>query len=291
MKKILLVTLAASLLGLSSCFGPDHSEEYATPELFLSHITTTHPYITVKSTEVDCDAKQDYDLVIKDEILKVKEFKSASSISPATERHLSYMFLRSHSTAGPNYSNMYIYADGSLQIDYKAALGSLKSFYFTFDATEALALNAFVEERLKAVDQAEKAADEEGEASTNVENFCTLVTDMNRVGGSCYYEQVFHGFRDDGKLLDLIDSVDHAPSTDTYGGLSAVDYWHYRKFGEPEYDWQYSLYEDLKVVRLEHNFDFEIVGSWQTIRFFTIDANAGKSIFDLAKAMAQEQAK
>lgn len=147
MKKLFSAFLALPMLLTSCVFKDDGWKEYETPELFLAH-AVVHSYITVTSSKMDFEV-MDYDLNIRDAILEMKEFTSVKNIDNKSDHYITYKILISLATSGPNYSNMYIYDDGNMQIDYKASLGSLHSFYYTFDSTKAPSLVDKIEQQIE----------------------------------------------------------------------------------------------------------------------------------------------
>ncbi len=147
MKSRLFLSFLPLFALLSGCTWDEGWKDYNTPELFLSH-AQVHPYVTVTSSEIPDAKVQDYDLLIQKAMLEC-EYTASSKVSPTTEHHFSYNILISPSTAGPNHSEMHVYADGAVRIDYKSALGSPHSFYFSLAPSSAAGLNAFVEHRIQ----------------------------------------------------------------------------------------------------------------------------------------------
>ena len=146
-KTALVATLS---FALSSCiWSSDAWKDYCTPELFLSH-SSVHSYVTVSSSAKEGEIL-DYELYIKSEILKAGPFESVNSFSSTSDRYIAYEMLLSLATSGPNYTNMYIYDNGNLKIDFKQSLGSLRSFYFTFDSKKASALVDTIDQRIEKI--------------------------------------------------------------------------------------------------------------------------------------------
>lgn len=144
--KCLFATLVLLLLlGLTAC-KDDGWKEYYTPELFLDK-AIEHRYVTVTSTELDGEV-MDYGLVIKNLILDIDGFEETEKRAVKSERYISYKILIALSTAGPNYSDMYLYDDGYLEIVYKSALGDWHRFYYSFDAAKAPTLVEKIENRI-----------------------------------------------------------------------------------------------------------------------------------------------
>ena len=149
MKSRLFLSFLPLFALLSGCTWDEGWKDYNTPELFLSH-AQVHPYVTVTSSEIPDAKVQDYDLLIQKAMLEC-EYTASSKVTPTTEHHFSYNILISPSTAGPNHSEMHVYADGAVRIDYKSALGSPHSFYFSLAPSSASGLNSFVERRIQEI--------------------------------------------------------------------------------------------------------------------------------------------
>lgn len=147
MKSRLFLSFLPLFALLSGCTWDEGWKDYNTPELFLSH-AQVHPYVTVTSSEIPDAKVQDYDLLIQKAMLEC-EYTASSKVTPTTEHHFSYNILLSLSTAGPNHTEMHVYADGAVRIDYKSALGSPHAFYYSMAPSSAAGLNAFVERRIQ----------------------------------------------------------------------------------------------------------------------------------------------
>lgn len=206
---LLLLSLLFVAFASSGCFGSSDEDwkEYRTPELFLDH-SMVHAYVTVESTEIE-GSIQDYGLEVKKTILDAAPFQEVGSISPAKKRHVSYNMLFSHSTAGPNYSNMHIYEDGYLQIDYKKALGPLRSFYFTFDPSTKLVDN--VERRISTVLAGIEEDAEKARSEGIVQNMVAALIDESTVPVWCTDGSKQYDYLDDGSLLSVIASTSFTP--------------------------------------------------------------------------------
>ena len=144
--KCFLIAFSFLLLcGLTSC-RDNGWKKYDTPERFLEH-AIEHHYVTVSSTELEGDV-MDYGLKIKDLILEVGNFETTSKRDDKSEHYISYKILIALSTAGPNYSNLYLYDNGYVEIVYKSALGRQHWFYYSFDPEKAATLVEEIENRI-----------------------------------------------------------------------------------------------------------------------------------------------
>ena len=127
--------------------------KYQTPELFLSQANELNA--SLSSSEVEHSSMvYDVGLEVKEAILQCAEFIEAKSFQPSVTRRFVYRILESHSTAGPNYAEMTIAADGSLQIEAKSALSYPTYYFYTIDPEEADVLNSIVEDKIRAANEA-----------------------------------------------------------------------------------------------------------------------------------------
>lgn len=150
LKRISLSLIMLLLIFMIACkfsCKDDGWKEYYTPELFLSNSMDYHN-VTVKSSNIE-GGVQDKELIIKDYILEVGSFESIKKNETKSSRFITYHILISNATTGPNYSNMIIYDDGFIEIEYKASLGKHHYFYYSFDSSMASTLFDKIENQIR----------------------------------------------------------------------------------------------------------------------------------------------
>lgn len=274
----------ASGLVLSGCIFnlDDGSKEYQTPELFMSHVVTHHG-ITILSSEVEEDAL-DYELKVKDAILSAAPFESVTTFQPTTERHVSYKFLRSHSTAGPNYANMYIYSDGALRIDYKAALASEKSFYFTINPEKAANLNDFVGKRIVEIKETLKSAKQQAKESAGIASFVDAMKTLKDIPMIVRDPSTKNGYDcfDDGTVCDLIQATSHTPIEQAPQGDRALIF-NYSSYVNSQYSgWQYFISGDYKNAGITKTYKNPYGDEDDVALYYAISEADGRKIFERA---------
>lgn len=204
---IALVAFAA--ISLSGCvFGDDGSSQYSNPTLFMSHVDENQ-YVWVRSSKIQTGSIKDYDLLIRDAILDAGPFESVSSVAPTTDRYIVYHLLLANSTIGPHYSDLLLYDDGSMQINYqKGLLGSLKTFSFKMDADKASKVNDKTEARINEVFEAARTAKEQVKDKVNIEQFIFEVGQRKTVPTTVFDTETNYSFCDDGTILNEIKKAD-----------------------------------------------------------------------------------
>ena len=149
MKRIFLASmLLLTSVSLSACiFSDDGYKEYQTPELFLSQGQGGYQ-CSVKSSRIDTGSTMIYDtdLEVRDYINNyLGQYETISKPKANSDRYIIYRILISHATTGPNYSEMTIYDNGSMKIDYKSSLGPHHYFYYSMNNEKASAINDYAE--------------------------------------------------------------------------------------------------------------------------------------------------
>ena len=281
MKKVLLIPVLFMTLPLSGCFEANF-DEYKTPDLFLSHITEVHSYNRIHSSKVDCpNGYMDYDFTVKNEILKIDDFESVSSFKPSSDRYITYASLHSHSTAGPNYSDMYIYDNGQTIIECKKALSKVKRFYLTCSSDKAEALNTFVESWLNGLIEDERRAVELGNEGATIENFFIYMESQSSAHVYCADQH----FEDHGELLSVMKGVNYVKIDDEYPPFAGQRLLYYK---ESPYDyegdspaWNFTLSDDYKMVKIVYDYKYKGIRYSKTV-YYSISATDGHAIEDKA---------
>lgn len=281
MKKAFLVPLLAVMPVLSSC-GEEGSEEYATPDLFLSHVREASPNITVSSSETDL-TYSDYGLAVKSQILQVGAFVAAKSFSPSTDRHMRYRILFSSSTAGPNYACLFIYADGATKIDYKKALGFTVSFYFTCDSNRASSLCDSVRDQLIEWGKEEQEAIQEGEKGANIENFCSYIAPLPTAEVYLWIEGVITNTPRHLELLSLINDTTFTKLEALQYGRDVVRYQN-PSLSSPLPSWSFGLIETLDRACVIYNYEYKGV-TYSHRNEFSLNAKEGESLLAEARLL------
>ena len=286
-KKVLILPIISMLFSLSGCisFADDGWKKYNTPELFLSH-SQVHDYVTVETTDVDGKVL-DYDFKIRDLILGVDNYETISKKSTKSNRFISYKILISHSTAGPNYSNMYIYDDGCLQIDYKSALGRKRSFYYSFDSSKAFSLVDSIENRINEIIEAENEDLEKAIVSGSMNNFITAIEEAEVVPVRCWEDKNTYNFYDDNELLDIIKTIDLERSNDTtnYGQilLYNTDF-----TGEASLkEWHLDLLKNFEFIEIYYAYKNRFDYPKTSLTRYSLDAQKGRELHQKALEMAK----
>lgn len=281
MRKLFFVTLLAVMPALSAC-GEEGSEEYATPTLFLSHVRDASKNITVESSDTDFTFP-DYGLVVKNDILQVGEFIAAKSFSPSTERHMRYRILFSHSTAGPNYACLFIYADGTTKIDYKKALGFTVSFYFTCDSNRASSLCDSVRDQLVQWGQDEEEAIQKGEKGATVEKFCTFMEVRSKAEIFLWIEGDIVNTDRHVELLALIKRTAFTKLDDLKYERDVFRYQDPSLPG-PLPSWSFGLGEALDRARVIYTYEYKGV-VYSHRNEFALDTKEGESLLSEARLL------
>lgn len=283
-KTLRLATLALSL-PLSSCifdFSDDGWKKYYTPELFLEH-AKVHQYVTVHSTEVDAPGVLDYDFEVKNAILDAAPFESISTAGEKSARFLSYEILRSHATSGPNYSNMYVYDNGLLQIDFKASLGSLHSFYYKFDEAKAKALNAFGENRIRQSIAEEEADLAKAKEDGSIWNLLVAIEGASVIPVWCWKDRVLHECYDDGRLLNVLKNTTFEPLSSATSFNAALIYNTGNGGNSPTVrDWYFNLSADLAHINVIYFYRNRHGLSQETAIPYSLDSRQGQAIINTA---------
>lgn len=277
MKKHLIWLFALTLL-LPACTRGD-ADKYNTPEKFLSHVEQTNEYCTIHSSEVDF-SYVDVGLVVKNEILKIDSFTKTKNFTPSTHRRMSYELLIHFSTSGTNYSNLYIYEDGSTKIVYKPALGKISNFYFTCDPEQALALNNFVEEYLIQKQSDDAMAKEIGEAGATVENFFTFMEEQDSANVNLVVDLYLEDFIDDGELLNTIKNIKFTRVDEPMYGFHLLEYFTHREEYEPDAPkpfWNFVLFDTYTNARIGYTFIYKEV-TYSFYGYYTFSASEGHLI-------------
>ncbi len=286
-KKLLIISISSMLFSLSGCisFADDRWKEYNTPELFLSH-SVVHDYITVESTGIE-DSVLDYEFKIKDLILAVENYETISKKSTKSKRYISYKILISHSTAGPNYSNMYIYDDGYLQIDHKSALGRKRSFYYSFDSSVAHTLVDSIENRINEIIEAENEDLEKAIVAGSMNNFITAIEEAEVVPVRCWEDKKTYNFYDDNELLDIIKTIDLERSNDTtnYGQILLYN----TNFtGEASLkEWHLDLLKNFEFIEIYYAYKNRFDYPKTSLTRYSLEPEKGRELYQKALEMAK----
>ncbi len=286
-KKLLIIPISSMIFSLSGCisFADDCWKEYNTPELFLSH-SVVHDYVTIESTGIE-GSVLDYEFKIKDLILAVENYETISKKSTKSKRYISYKILISHSTAGPNYSNMYIYDDGYLQIDHKSALGRKRSFYYSFDSSIAHTLVDSIENRINEIVEAENEDLEKAIVAGSMNNFITAIEDAEVVPVRCWEDKKTYSFYDDNELLDIIKTIDIERSNDTtnYGQILLYN----TNFtGEASLvEWHFDLLKNFEFLEIYYAYKNRFDYPKTSLTRYSLDAQKGRELYQKALEMAK----
>ena len=281
MRKWLLICVLTAMPLLFAC-GEEGSEEYSTPDLFLSHVRDASPNITVGSSDTDF-TYSDYGLTVKKEILEVGEFVAAKSFSPSTDRHMRYRILFSPSTAGPNYACLFIYADGATKIDYKKALGFTVSFYFTCDSNRASSLCDSVRDQLATWGKEEQEAIQEGEKGASIESFCSYIAPLSTAEVYLWIEGVITNTPRHLELLSLIKETTFTKLEALQYGRDAVRYQN-PSLSSPLPSWSFGLIETLDRACVIYNYEYKGV-AYSHRNEFSLDAKEGESLLAEARLL------
>ena len=282
-KRLPLLSILPAALALTGCFSSDGWSEYYTPELFLEH-ARVHHYVTVASSSKESSI-MDYELKIKDAVLGAAPFTMTNKISPKSERYFTYHILRSPSTAGPNYAEMRVWGDGHVQVDYKAALGRLESFFYTFDADKAAALTDYVDTRIDEVVVALEEDAGKARKSASIENFLLEAEDATYCNVKLHHEKVLYEFDDDGRLLDLLEEMSFSPAGETADYYDILTY-HLEPVPDVFAEWYLCLNQDFGRVSIVCSYENRF-GEEDSIRFsYAIDKVAGQAFYEEAVNLA-----
>ncbi len=278
MKKLLFIPVLALTLSLTGC-EDDKAKDYSSPELFFSHISEPHRYITIHSTEVE-RSFIDYNLTVKDEILKTCTFTAASQTESKSNRYITYYHLHSHSTAGPNYSKLYIYDDGYTRIEYKAALSRLYTYHFTCPVEQASYINGFVKSYLNELIDDEVAAQEKSKAEGTIENFFTFMSESKQKYVNCQHERTTIGFEDDGELLDVMKGITFNKTNDVLQEIPLLKY--FKDYDESIVpSWTFYLYHDYEHAAVIYTFEHKRI-NYTFYNYYSLNIDDGHQIVDKA---------
>ncbi len=293
MKKALLACFAMIVPALCGCDFDDSEDayQYSTPDFFLSRIEGTHPYYTIRSTEVD-RSFPDYGTAVALEINKSCAFSPLEKFAPTTERHMTYHLLFSLSTAGPNYSSFSIYADGSAVIEYKKALGKLHSYYYACEPSQGLHINEFVEVYLKQqiIDEAE--AKKQGESGATMENFFDYARSFNFASVSWELD----GSRANGvgtfadqwwSFLEEIEKTAFKPIDDpSVPDAACLTYAHSNYYQIARPTWVFEMLRGCEYARIKYFYEYKGV-EYDARRYYSLSQADGKRILNRAASISK----
>lgn len=277
------MSILPAALALTGCFSSDGWRKYYTPELFLEH-ARVHPYVKVASSSKESSI-MDYELKIKDVVLEAAPFTMTNKISPKSERYFTYRILISPSTAGPNYAEMRVWSDGHVQVDYKAALARLESFFYTFDADKAAAVTDYVDTRIDEVVLALEEDAGKARKSASIENFLLEAEDATYCNVKLRHEKVLYEFDDDGRLLDLLGQMNFTPLGEAADYYDILTY-HLEPLPDAFAEWYLCLNQDFGRVSIVCSYENRF-GEEDSIRFsYAIDKVAGQAFYEEAVNLA-----
>ena len=285
LSKILLSSLVLTSFTLSACESSGW-EEWNTPELFLSH-SQVHHYVKVTSSEVEGEVL-DYDFKIKNMILNVTSFESAKNVNKNTDKFIKYYILRSLSTAGPNYAQMFVYDTGGLQIDYKSALGKVKTFYYSFDSSVAKTLVENIKERVVEIQNEELEDENKANNDGNISNFLESLDPTKMIGIQTWKNHnpngESHRTKDDGSVLALLKTIPFSPcESQPFTTLLHYNF----DYGDVAYlkGWSFYMSSTLDRIDVHYNYknryDFENT----VVISYTFDSQKGEEVYSLVLSL------
>ena len=287
-KAFFLIPLLSLGLSLSGCiFGESSWPDYDTPEEFLSH-SQVHPYVTVTCSSIVGEVL-DFDMVIKDAILSAAPFSQTDSFESYTDRYFTYEIFLSHSTAGPNFTRMFVYDDGHLLILCKSALGKPSYHYFLFDQDKADALVTFVEGRIGEIIQNREEDKNAANAGATMEAFLGELTGASVIPVRLWEEHEVYECLDDGSLLSLLSQMSFDLVSPYSFSSSALIY---NTFVDTPVaasvdTWYLDISSDFRYANLYYFFDNRYEEGDVTFNTYSINENEGRSFYEASLALAK----
>lgn len=234
---------------------------------------------------------KDYNLEIKDALLKAGPFTKVVETVPDSENHFLYVNAYKNGFVGlypTYYCIMSIYDDGYIQIDYQQAEGH-KYAYFSMDGDKAKAINEQVvnkiatEKQIKEEDKSQ--AYQDGDIANFIKEMETKSSIKTKVEDRHLEEMTkdTYNFSDNGEILSLIKDAEYTHTSNLPPLESSETFYYNLDNQKGTLPWSYYLYDSFDYVKIYYSYVNRLKERLRIEINYHIDATKGKEI--VAKAL------
>ena len=296
MKKALLaVFITLTPFALIGCNDGSWSD-YNTPTRFLKKAANSSHRFTIglNDTEPKMSSHKDYNLEVRNALIKAGNFKKSEHSSSDSSRCFYYVSRHSDGYIGlapALYCVMSVYDDGFIKIDFEE-IKEHKYAYFEMDAEKAYEINDLVYAKIPKEKQMQQEDRSKAYQDGDVVNFIsamekkssirTKVNAHNKDGTYCTFN-----FNDKGDLLDLIKNIDYERTSNGYPLESEIEFV-YNVYSSTDGDsyWTYSLYGSGDYVNIYYSYKDRLGDINHVSINYSIDAAKGKEVLTKALEIA-----